>query len=596
MIFKMCKSNLFQFKNMFLYLISILIGCGAHEPVNSKDVPTLSSISQDKSNTSTFTGHLNNILLIICDQEEFELLSADNYTLPGRGKLHNKGTTFENHYIASAMCTPSRGAIFTGTPPQVNGIFDQMQLGYVPSMRTDEPSMGTIMKGLGYTTAYYGKFELDKELLNTTDKTNYTTALQPYGFDYFEPDGDKWGKPSQGYDTDNYTYNEGVRWLRTYASKLEKEGKPWFMVMSGINPHDIMYGDANLPGQEVQKSKVGATITPPPKNEIYQKQWNFNLWPSLNEPIDSPTRPNAQLEYHIGWSDVFGYIPNDRTDMWNVFYNYYLNLLRDSDRDIQELLDTLDNLNLWKNTVVILTSDHGELGGSHGGLRGKGPFPYEQNAHVPMVIVHPDHEGGRTCKALTSHIDLIPTLVGLTNSSEEVFKNATEGLPGHNFAHLLNSPEKAPLDAIRPGVLFNYVGLQTIDANYLTYETKKIMEGRWPPPLDKKHPDLNKRGFLSFVYDGRYKYARYYAPSQFNTPKTLEEILNYNDIELFDLKNDPEEVNNLAVDTEANKELILRMNSMLNELMSREVGKNDWQFLPKAVRPKGPVTFDDEHK
>ncbi len=213
-----------------------------------------------------------------------------------------------------------------------------------------------------------------------------------------------------------------------------------------------------------------------------------------------------------------------------------------------------------------------------------------------MVIVHPDHEGGRTCKALTSHIDLIPTLVGLTNSSEEVFKNATEGLPGHNFAHLLDSPEKAPLDAIRPGVLFNYVGLQTIDANYLTYETKKIMEGRWPPPLDKKHPDLNKRGFLSFVYDGRYKYARYYAPSQFNTPKTLEEILNYNDIELFDLENDPEEVNNLAVDTEANKELILRMNSMLNELTSREVGKNDWQFLPKAVRPKGPVTFDDEHK
>jgi hypothetical protein len=87
---------------MFLSLISLLIGCGAHEPVNSKDVSTLSSLSQDKSNTSTFTGHLNNILLIICDQEEFELLSADNYTLPGREKLHNKGTTFENHYIASA--------------------------------------------------------------------------------------------------------------------------------------------------------------------------------------------------------------------------------------------------------------------------------------------------------------------------------------------------------------------------------------------------------------------------------------------------------------------------------------------------------------
>jgi hypothetical protein len=91
------------------------------------------------------------------------------------------------------------------------------------------------------------------------------------------------------------------------------------------------------------------------------------------------------------------------------------------------------------------------------------------------------------------------------------------------------------------------------------------------------------------TFDGRYKFARYYAPSQFNTPRTLEEILAWNDLELFDLQGDPEERNNLALDPGRNEALILRMNALLNELMAREVGVNDGQFLPPAVRPKGSV-------
>ena len=69
-------------------------------------------------------------------------------------------------------------------------------------------------------------------------------------------------------------------------------------------------------------------------------------------------------------------------------------------------------------------------------------------------------------------------------------------------------------------------------------------------------------------------------------PFTLEQILRNNDLQLFDLKNDPLETRNLAVDPEKNKDLILRMNTLLNELMAKEVGKNDGSFLPAAIRPK----------
>ena len=100
-------------------------------------------------------------------------------------------------------------------------------------------------------------------------------------------------------------------------------------------------------------------------------------------------------------------------------------------------------------------------------------------------------------------------------------------------------------------MLFSYVGLSTVDATSSPASSSGGGKGTFaltPAELATNHPDLWKRGFVSMTFDGRYKYARYYAPSQFNTPRTLGEILAWNDLELFDLKADPEERNNLARD------------------------------------------------
>jgi arylsulfatase len=347
-----------------------------------------------------------------------------------------------------------------------------------------------------------------------------------------------------------------------------------------------MYALANLPGQEVQFSQAKATLTPPPKNRVYERTWEFPLSPSRLEPVEGPGHPSAQVQYLEGYSYWMGNIPAGRADMWQIYYNYYLNLLRDNDRMMQTVLDTLTDLDLWESTIVVQTADHGEMGGSHGGLRGKGPFPYEEETHVPFVIVHPDYPGGRRCGAVTSHIDLVPTLAGLTGRSAEERAAATKGMPGHDLSPLLVKGESAAAGEVRAGALFNYVCLLTVDAKYLKEVSPYLSESEWAPKLKKVHPDLGKRGFLSFAFDGRYKFTRYYAPDAFNTPKTLKEIFEWNDVELFDLENDPDEVHNLAVHAEENKDTILRMNALLNKLIAEEVGKNDGSFLPSAVRPK----------
>ena len=554
-----------------LCTLLIAVSASAAEPASAK-----AEAGQEKK---------PNIVFIITDQRAYRLFAGADYSLPGVGTIAKHGVTFRNHYIASAMCSPSRAAFLSGQPPQVTGVVDQMQYPFVQSLSPSLPSMGSVLKELGYRTAYFGKFEMDKEILEPKPTVNYSTAVQRYGFDVFSAGGDIGSGPQDGFDNDPFIAGEAVRWLRSSAREMRRTGQPFFMVASLVNPHDIMFGDGNVPGQPAVEKAIAPFLLPPvPPGPIYEKRWKFTLPASLTESLTAPGMPGALLEYKNGWDGWSGTIPTDRKDMWTLFYNYYLNCIRDEDRSIQQIVDAVNEMNLWRDTVIVYTADHGELAGAHGGQKGKGPFCYEANAHVPLVIAHPAGKAGAACSALTSHLDLLPTFVGMTGVSEASRPPAVKALPGHDFSSLLAAPEKAAVQAVRPAVLFNYVGLGTVDSDYLT----KVMSslGTRAPPPQLSEAKLDKRGFLSFVFDGRYKFARYYAPTAFNTPHTMEEIFKSNDVQLFDLQSDPDEVHNLALAPEKNKELILRMNTLLNDLIAKEVGVNDGRFMAPFLNPK----------
>jgi arylsulfatase len=178
-------------------------------------------------------------------------------------------------------------------------------------------------------------------------------------------------------------------------------------------------------------------------------------------------------------------------------------------------------------------------------------------------------------------LDLLPTFVGLTGLPDAKRPQGVKALPGRDFSALLADPEKASVTAVRRGVLFNYVGVSTVDGDYLRTIMSNLFLRKPAPPLSQAK--LDKRGFLSFVFDGRYKFGRYYAPTAFNTPRTLEEILKNNDVQLFDLQNDPEEMRNLALEPDKNRATILRMNELLNDLLAKEVVSTMGAFLQKSL-------------
>lgn len=223
-------------------------------------------------------------------------------------------------------------------------------------------------------------------------------------------------------------------------------------------------------------------------------------------------------------------------------------------------------------------------GGAHG-LRGKGPFAYEETFHVPMYVVHPDVRGGQTCSALTSHIDITPTLLSLAGADRtRTAELAGRELPGKDFTNLLNDPHSATINAVRDAVLFTYSGIATNDSDLVQFISTAKAAGKDPKTemLDSGFkPNPKKRGTVRSVFDGRYIFSRYFSPTEHHKPANLDELYAYNDLELYDRQNDPAEMTNLAADRAVNSDLVLAMSAKLEEMIGAEIGVDDGRELPE---------------
>jgi arylsulfatase len=106
----------------------------------------------------------------------------------------------------------------------------------------------------------------------------------------------------------------------------------------------------------------------------------------------------------------FSQPPLDEAQL-RVYQNYYFNCIRDVDQHVGAMLDAVEKLGFTHNTIVVVTADHGERGGAHGGMLGKGADIYKETVRVPLIVRHPDVRGGLT-DALAGGVDLAPTLLG----------------------------------------------------------------------------------------------------------------------------------------------------------------------------------------
>jgi arylsulfatase A-like enzyme len=530
-----------------------------------------------------------NILFILTDQEHY-MGPGWPVPLPGHERLRRTGTYFENHQIAADMCSASRAVIYTGLHMPLNGIFDNAGVPYMKGLDPKLPTIGKILRRLGYYTAYKGKWHLNAAMAAENRADNIkalfeTTMDRDYGFYDYTGVGDFIEGAQGGYQYDQITTAQAVQWLKAKGRPMTDKRQPWYLAVNLVNPHDVMWVNTDTPGQppkQAVEAKLGIAF--PPDDTFYKQHWDdIPLQKTWRQSLDTPDRVPAHRIYHAANGILTGLIPQEESRV-RMRQNYYFNAIRDVDQQIVQLLDQLDRLGLTDNTIVIFTSDHGELLGSHGGLSGKGTTSYRQQNHVPMLVVHPGITGGQRCLETTSHLDLVPSIVALTGKSTAPVADTMARMKGQDFTPLLRKPTNPEFSRSRGGVLFCYSQLMVHDPNFARtlYETllnKSIARSTLFQKIESFPVDWSLRVCIRSITDERYKFSRYFSFRGFNTPATLEDLRGRNDLELYDLGNDPDEIVNLAYDFERHRDLIAAMNAKLNALIAREIGIDDGSFM-----------------
>ncbi len=533
---------------------------------------------------STRSDKRPNVLFITTDQEQPWSRIPGKLGLRHHERLLERSTHFTNWMTNTSPCTPARSVLYTGQHLQHTKVVDNPGVPPFPnSMSTSIPTLGTYFQEAGYRTVYKGKWHLS--VIQPDGQKNFRRGLQAYGFEDYQTGPEAVGLAWDGYDHDPEIAADAVNWLMTEGKSADR---PWLLTVNFLNPHDIMFFDATGKMNETRLPMGGSRspLKPRPTTKPY----------GTGKPLDLPANftldRTGELECHrvfrIDNEMFLGAIADDDRRGWLNFVNYYADCLRDVDRHLGTVLDGLEKAGLAGNTIVVFTADHGEMAGAHG-QRQKGPFIYKENLGVPMIVRHPDlRKGGAQSAALGSAVDVVPTLLGLAGIDVEAVRGRHPGMVGYDLSGATASPNAPGLRGEKAGgVLMAYSSLYSGSPDVRTKRSHASMEAdpvkragiETKPPFDV---DWQYRTFMRGIYDGRYRFARYFSPRDHHAPTDWANLAGRNDLELYDTATDQWEMCNLARDPEAHRDTILRLNAHLNRLVQAEVGIDDGSHMPSS--------------
>jgi arylsulfatase A-like enzyme len=322
-----------------------------------------------------------NILFIITDQQHAGMMScAGNRDLstPSLDRLAQQGVRFEHAYVTNPVCVPSRISMATGVMAGRLGVFENGMRATVPP-EVEANSLGKLFKRAGYETFYGGKVHMCPEL-NPLDA---------------------------GYD--EYFRDEREDLPRACIDFMErKRERPFLVVASFINPHDICFAYQAFEGKSARKKESVEALYQQaaalPMEKLPPLPFNFEVPRGEPEAIELFSSPNA-----VTPSGIMRQKYDERE--WRIYRWIYCRLTEKADRLVGDLLDAVQRMGIDDETLVVFTSDHGDMDACHR-LASKGRF-YEKSVKVPFLLKYPgqvlaghvDHE-----HFVSSGMDILPTL------------------------------------------------------------------------------------------------------------------------------------------------------------------------------------------
>ena len=405
-----------------------------------------------------------NIILFCTDQQRSDSLGCsgnDFAATPNIDRIAAAGTRLVNHRTPNPICSPSRASMFTGLYPRTHGLCCN-GIALDPTL----PTLPAILASSGYRTHGVGKFHLQP--------MRAPAELElPDSFAYWSrPGAESWDGPFYGFEQIQSVIGHGqdvvkgghyARWLaehhpdavrlhapqhaldpapddldecwksavppelhcnrwiaRRAAAYIDTADEPFFLFVSFPDPHHPFapprpYCDSFDPADVPMPRAVEGELDRMP--------------PYILQPAHSDEQGKLLLTKDLSESTL------RRT----IAHTY--GMVQMIDDCVGTVLEALERRGEMQQTLIAFTSDHGELLGDHGLLR-KGPPPYRQLLEVPMILKGPGIPAGRNIDALTSHIDLAPTLLDFAG-----IDRVPPGLEGVTLRPLLTGGVEAVRDA-----------------------------------------------------------------------------------------------------------------------------------------------------
>ena len=466
-----------------------------------------------------------NILYIMSDDHAAHAISAYKSRLakiaptPNIDRLANEGILFENCFCTNSICVPSRATILTGQYSQTNGALDlggrlEPQRQYLPRL----------MKQAGYETAMIGKWHLKQE-----PAFDYYCVLPGQG-SYFNPilreSGGQWPKNEKrfaSYDSrhsSDVITNTSLKWL-----KDRNKSKPFFLMHHYKAPHD------NFENAERYDWLFNDVDIPEPASLWRQPKHGSQATKGTGTSIGKRNK-RRNMGHHMFVDQSLSDEQYKRT-AYQRYLKKYLRCVRGVDDNLGRLFKYLDDSGQINNTIIVYTSDQGMMLGEHDYIDKR--WMYEESMRMPFLVRYPGMiKPGTRTDEIINNTDFAPTILELAGVKAPGY------MQGRSFAALLRG--KTPADWPR--------------STYYRY---------WMHMAHHDNPAhfgvRTKEYKLIFFYGQNYKKGG---------PKpTLPGW------ELYDMKNDPHEMNNLydqpkyaAIIKELKTEL-LRLRNKHNETDDR---------------------------
>ncbi|SNT41942.1 uncharacterized sulfatase [Granulicella rosea] len=372
-----------------------------------------------------------NVLLILTDEQSLWTLGRYGGALPGTPHIDSvgeRGATFRNFFVTSAVCTPSRGCLMTGRFPHAHGaVHNDLPL------HADEFTLGHMFQNAGYETGYAGKWHLDGK--NDPNWPDWIPAERSFGFrdhrwmfnqghwkrvverpagwpenkgravasasfdrDAVERGGSVYvatetdGRPDESYAV-SAPGEYFTEWLTDKAIEFVERPRasPFFYVLSYPDPHSPFSVEEPYASM-FAKSELKLPETFHEKN---LPQWAEKMRQEdlKREGVANADDPKREAIFHARKAE-------------------YLGMVKCIDDNVGRVLRTLRERGLEDDTLVIFTSDHGQYMGEHG-MYFKNAL-YETAHHVGTMMCWPGRiRAGMMVEPCIANVDLLPTLAGL---------------------------------------------------------------------------------------------------------------------------------------------------------------------------------------